>query len=72
MNSVKDFFSQSEGPELAFLTYPRGLAEMPLAAFWSVAFFLMLICVGMGSQITHLVFISENYFHLSGKNFRSF
>jgi len=40
------------GPGLAFIAYPKAIAMMPsLPQLWSVAFFLMILTLGLGSQI---------------------
>ena len=39
------------GPGLAYIAYPRGVAMMPLAPLWSCLFFLMIILVGLDSQV---------------------
>jgi len=41
---------QLAGPELAFVAYPQAIAQMPGAPFFSVLFFLMVICLGVDSQ----------------------
>ncbi|XP_072181826.1 sodium- and chloride-dependent GABA transporter 2-like [Diadema setosum] len=40
----------SKGPGLAFIAYPRAIALMPLAPFWAVVFFIMILMVGLDSQ----------------------
>ena len=39
------------GPGLAYIAYPRGVALMPLAPLWSCLFFLMIILLGLDSQV---------------------
>jgi len=47
---VKDV--AEKGPGLAFIAYPKAIAMMPsLPQMWSVAFFLMILTLGLGSQI---------------------
>ncbi|KAJ6219509.1 hypothetical protein RDWZM_005321 [Blomia tropicalis] len=41
-----------QGVGLAFVAYPAALARLQMAPVWSVVFFLMLITLGFGTQMT--------------------
>lgn len=43
------------GTGLAFVVYTRAVATMPIAPLWSVLFFLMLVTLGLDSEVrSHL------------------
>lgn len=41
----------AEGTGLAFILFAQAIVELPGAPFWSCIFFLMLLALGLGSQI---------------------
>ncbi|PSN56599.1 hypothetical protein C0J52_01587 [Blattella germanica] len=50
--SLKEQLDQAaEGTGLAFIVFTQAIVELPGAPFWSVIFFLMLLSLGIGSQI---------------------
>nr|CAD7394114.1 unnamed protein product [Timema cristinae] len=41
----------AEGTGLAFIVFTQAIVELPGSPFWAVIFFLMLLSLGVGSQI---------------------
>lgn len=41
----------AEGTGLAFVVFTQAIVELPIAPFWAIIFFLMLLSLGLGSQI---------------------
>ncbi|CAG5108778.1 Similar to Slc6a18: Sodium-dependent neutral amino acid transporter B(0)AT3 (Mus musculus) [Cotesia congregata] len=50
--SVSEQLNQAaEGTGLAFIVFTQAIVELPSAPFWSCIFFLMLLTLGLGTQI---------------------
>lgn len=48
---AKQLDNAAEGTGLAFIVFTQAIVELPGSPFWAVLFFLMLLSLGLGSQI---------------------
>lgn len=48
---IISFAQAAEGTGLAFIIFTQAIVELPGAPFWSCIFFMMLLALGLGSQI---------------------
>ena len=49
---LQSYVRFNAGLTLVFVTYPDAIVRMPGSTFWSASFFLMLILLGIGTQVT--------------------
>lgn len=63
--SLASFWCCLAGPGLAFIAYPQAIAMMPLPQLWSICFFVMLILLGLDTQVrctAHGLFLEEHIY----------
>ncbi|XP_049817349.1 sodium-dependent neutral amino acid transporter B(0)AT3 isoform X2 [Aethina tumida] len=48
---ARELDAAAEGTGLAFIVFTQAIVELPGAPFWAVIFFMMLLSLGIGSQI---------------------
>lgn len=48
------FLQGVEGTGLAFIVFTEAITKMPASFIWSIAFFLMLFCLGLSSMFGNI------------------
>lgn len=53
-----------EGTGLVFIVFTQAIVELPAAPFWAIIFFMMLLALGVGSQIGTLEGVISTVFDI--------
>lgn len=61
----KELDSAAAGTGLAFVVFTQAIVELPASPFWSIIFFLMLLALGLGSQIGTMEGVVNTVFETS-------
>ena len=49
------------GAGLAYIVYPQVVTRLPVAPLWAVLFMLMLVNLGIGTQVRHIFMILAHF-----------
>ncbi|XP_014670343.1 PREDICTED: sodium- and chloride-dependent glycine transporter 1-like [Priapulus caudatus] len=60
-----------QGPGLVFVVYPEGISRMPLAPFWAIIFFFMMVTLGFGTQFSIMESVMSGIFDVYPTFFRA-
>ena len=52
---MRHIFLLLTGPELIFVIYPQGLSPLPSPAIWAFLYFLMVLTLGLDSQVIYQI-----------------
>ena len=62
----------AQGAGLAVIAYPEAVSRMPISPLWSILFFLMLLLLGFGTQVstteTVVTILQDQFPALRGDN----
>ncbi|OXA63882.1 sodium- and chloride-dependent transporter XTRP3 isoform X2 [Folsomia candida] len=61
----KELDSAAAGTGLAFVVFTQAIVELPASPFWAIIFFLMLLALGLGSQIGTMEGVVNTVFECS-------